>query len=72
MPVIKCKTCERITNTACSNAFTKKANAKFGEATECYAAFNEQEQKWEKGCGFDALHELDKHVFGSLFKKKGV
>ena len=59
MPVITCKTCGKTTNTACSNAWSKECE--FGKfATECYASWNEQEQKWEKGCAYDKADPITK------------
>jgi len=65
MPSLICNNCNKITNTACSNHLSPCRND--GKANECYCYF--EEGKWEKGCAWEKLSDMEKRLFFNMIVK---
>lgn len=77
MPSAKCVNCGAITNSAISNYWwhlepDNKTPKERGVATVCYAAFDEQNNKWIKGCFYDKLDpdSTKRHCVDKLINSK--
>ena len=65
MPSVKCL-CGALTNTAVSDAWEHGGK----EAHECYAAWDENEEKWVKGCAYDRVNPLEKPGIDDILLNK--
>jgi RecJ-like exonuclease len=65
MPVATCSKCGGVTNTAvCEHDMTKIENV---IASKCYAKFNMDTQRWEKGCAYgEVTEEFMRHMADRL------
>lgn len=69
MPTAICKTCGRLTNSTASNYWTSNQGTKFGEVSECYAAWDEEKNGWIQGCAYKKLSGHYKKWIDSLIDK---
>jgi len=66
MPIVICKGCGKKTNTACSKFNRGKP------PNECYAAYDDKNKKWIKGCGFENASNFEKAFAMHLITKKSI
>jgi len=67
MPVIICSNCNRRTNSTCSHY-----DYRGGTADYCYAAWDEENNRWIKGCQFDKADDFLKAFAMSLITGKPI
>lgn len=65
MPTIKCNKCNKLTNTAVTNAYSYPP---FGVATECYLTWDCDNKKWIKGCSYENANPYSKPLFEKMLK----
>ena len=68
MPTAICKTCGRHTNSTTSNYWPNE-HKKEREATQCYAAWDDNENRWVKGCAYEKIAGFYKKWIDELIGK---
>lgn len=68
MPSATCKTCGRVTNSACSDYWDERPGKPRGEVASCLAAW--VDGRWVEGCGYAAAPELEKRIVANLLKNE--
>ncbi len=66
MPILECKRCGRMTNTALCDWVD---NIDEGKAVRCYAAWDKEKNCWVEGC---AMHDEDADNFSKAFAAKQI
>ena len=73
MPVATCTNCDRITNSATSNYWSRteidgETQKEMGVATQCFAAF--VHGRWVKGCVYNDIGPMRKMVLAKLLRNE--
>ncbi len=75
MPVAKCTSCGRTTNSATSNYWSRteidgKTPKEFEIATQCYAAC--VDGKWVEGCVYNDISSMQKKMLKKLLENRDI
>lgn len=72
MPTAICKICGRITNSTLSDYWSCNNGTYLGEVSECYAAWDEDKDKWVPGCAYSKIGGHYKKWIDKLIAKKNI